>query len=145
MRASLRLGVAGLGTVGAAVVRLIAEEQSSLLARTGRPIEVIAANTPKDFMLQLDVGTCVEMKQDPVAWINEHPGRINALHLKDWAAGGESDNKGYRVLFGEGWGLIRASNTQPVLVARFEARTTEQLTRIQTEMESWLRSQGVAP
>jgi homoserine dehydrogenase len=42
MRASLRLGVAGLGTVGAAVVRLIAEEQSSLLARTGRPIEVIA-------------------------------------------------------------------------------------------------------
>src|SRR6185295_11740593 len=32
-----------------------------------RPIEVIAANTPKDFMLQLDVGTCVEMKSDPVA------------------------------------------------------------------------------
>ena len=52
---------------------------------------------------------------------------------------------GARVLFGEGWGLIRASNTQPVLVARFEARTAEQLTRIQTEMESWLRSQGVSP
>jgi homoserine dehydrogenase len=42
MRAPLRLGVAGLGTVGAAVVRLIGQEQSSLLARTGRPIEVIA-------------------------------------------------------------------------------------------------------
>jgi homoserine dehydrogenase len=42
MRTPLRLGVAGLGTVGAAVVRLIAEEQSSLLARTGRPIEVMA-------------------------------------------------------------------------------------------------------
>jgi sugar phosphate isomerase/epimerase len=64
-----------------------------------RPIEIIAANTPKDFMLQLDVGTCVEMKQDPVAWIKQNPGRINCLHLKDWASG---PDKGYRVLFGEG-------------------------------------------
>jgi phosphomannomutase/phosphoglucomutase len=52
---------------------------------------------------------------------------------------------GARVLFGDGWGLIRASNTQPVLVVRFEARTAERLAQIQTEMESWLRSQGVAP
>jgi sugar phosphate isomerase/epimerase len=67
-----------------------------------RPMEILADNTPRDVMLQLDVGTCVEVGSDPVAWINEHPGRINSLHLKDWAAGGESDNKGYRVLFGEG-------------------------------------------
>ncbi len=33
------------------------------------------------------------------------------------------DVDGVRVLFGDGWGLIRASNTQPVLVARYEART----------------------
>ena len=33
------------------------------------------------------------------------------------------DVDGVRVLFGDGWGLIRASNTQPVLVLRFEART----------------------
>jgi phosphomannomutase/phosphoglucomutase len=52
---------------------------------------------------------------------------------------------GARVLFGDGWGLIRASNTQPVLVVRFEATSAERLARIQTEMESWLRSQGVAP
>jgi sugar phosphate isomerase/epimerase len=64
-----------------------------------RPIEIIAANTPKDFMLQLDVGTCVEMKQDPVAWIKQNPGRIRCLHLKDYAPGPE---KGYKVLFGEG-------------------------------------------
>jgi sugar phosphate isomerase/epimerase len=64
-----------------------------------RPIEVIAANTPKDFMLQLDVGTCVEVGQDPVAWINANPGRINCMHCKDWAAG---EGKGYQVLFGEG-------------------------------------------
>jgi sugar phosphate isomerase/epimerase len=62
-----------------------------------RPIEVIAANTPKDFMLQFDVGTCLEMGSDPVAWINANPGRINSLHLKDW-----NKQDGYRVLFGEG-------------------------------------------
>jgi len=62
-----------------------------------RPIEIIAANTPQDFMLQLDVGTCVEMGSDPVAWIKANPGRIRALHLKDWAPG-----EGYKVLFGEG-------------------------------------------
>lgn len=50
---------------------------------------------------------------------------------------------GARVLFGDGWGLIRASNTQPVLVMRFEARTKEQLEKIQSEMQSWLRSKGV--
>lgn len=50
---------------------------------------------------------------------------------------------GVRVLYGDGWGLIRASNTQPVLVMRFEARTEEQLAKIQTEMEGWLRSEGV--
>jgi phosphomannomutase / phosphoglucomutase len=50
---------------------------------------------------------------------------------------------GVRVLFGDGWGLIRASNTQPVLVMRFEARTQQQLDKIQSEMEGWLRSRGV--
>jgi sugar phosphate isomerase/epimerase len=64
-----------------------------------RPIEVIAAGTPKDFMLQFDVGTCVEVGSDPVAWIEANPGRINSLHLKDWAPG---EGKGYGVLFGEG-------------------------------------------
>ena len=50
---------------------------------------------------------------------------------------------GVRVLFGDGWGLIRASNTQPVLVMRFEARTDERLDAIRAEMEGWLRTQGV--
>jgi sugar phosphate isomerase/epimerase len=64
---------------------------------------VIAANTPKDVMLQLDVGTCVEVGEDPVAWINANPGRINSCHLKDWAPGAPADKeKGYHVLFGEG-------------------------------------------
>lgn len=55
------------------------------------------------------------------------------------------DVDGVRVLFGDGWGLIRASNTQPVLVTRYEALSRERLDAIQREMEDWLRSQGVEP
>ncbi|MGO9232461.1 MAG: sugar phosphate isomerase/epimerase family protein [Bryobacteraceae bacterium] len=62
-----------------------------------RPIEVIAANTPANVMLQLDVGTCIEAGSDPVAWIKANPGRIRCIHCKDW-----SPDKGYQVLFGEG-------------------------------------------
>jgi phosphomannomutase len=50
---------------------------------------------------------------------------------------------GVRVNFGDGWGLIRASNTQPVLVTRYEARSPERLAAIRGEMEGWLREQGV--
>jgi phosphomannomutase/phosphoglucomutase len=50
---------------------------------------------------------------------------------------------GVRVNFGDGWGLIRASNTQPVLVTRYEARTPDRLAAIRGEMEGWLRAQGV--
>ena len=38
---------------------------------------------------------------------------------------------GVRVLFPDGWGLVRASNTQPLLVLRFEAWTPERLAEIQ--------------
>ena len=40
------------------------------------------------------------------------------------------DIDGVRVEFGDGWGLVRASNTQPALVVRFEARTAERLAEI---------------
>ena len=53
------------------------------------------------------------------------------------------DVDGVRVLFGDGWGLIRASNTQPILVTRFEARSNARLAEIRAEMEGWLREQGV--
>ena len=77
-----------------------------------RIMDVIAANTPPEFVLQFDVGTCMEAGADPIAWIKAHPGRIKSVHLKDWAPGKAEDNKGYRVLFGEGvspWaGIIAA-------------------------------------
>jgi phosphomannomutase/phosphoglucomutase len=50
---------------------------------------------------------------------------------------------GVRVSFPDGWGLLRASNTQPVLVMRFEARTAHALARYREEVEGWLRAQGV--
>ena len=55
------------------------------------------------------------------------------------------DVDGARVLFGDGWALLRTSNTQPVIVARFEARTEERLREIRDEVEEWLRGQGVTP
>jgi phosphomannomutase/phosphoglucomutase len=51
------------------------------------------------------------------------------------------DVDGVRVLFDEGWGLLRASNTQPVLVMRFEATSAALLDQYRGEMESAL---GVA-
>jgi len=62
-----------------------------------RPMEVLAANTAHDVMLQLDVGTCLEAGSDPVAWVEQNPGRIRSMHCKEW-----SPQRGYRVLVGEG-------------------------------------------
>jgi sugar phosphate isomerase/epimerase len=62
-----------------------------------RPMDVLAASTPKDVVLQFDVGTCLEVGADPIAWIKANPGRIKSVHCKDWAK-----DKGYNVAFGEG-------------------------------------------
>ena len=72
------------------------------LAGGQRIMDILATNTPPEFVLQFDVGTCIEAGQDPIAWIKGHPGRIRSVHLKDWAPGPEAQEKGYRVLFGEG-------------------------------------------
>src|SRR5437667_799053 len=49
------------------------------------------------------------------------------------------DVDGARVLFGDGWGLIRASNTQPALVLRAEAKTPEALLQIEQTIEDVLK------
>jgi sugar phosphate isomerase/epimerase len=64
-----------------------------------RPMDLLAANTPRDVVLQLDVGHCVEGGADPVAWINANPGRTRSLHLKDW---GKGEGRGFAVAFGDG-------------------------------------------
>ena len=53
------------------------------------------------------------------------------------------DIDGIRVEFGDGWGLVRASNTQPVVVVRFEGSTAARLAEIQDMMMAALRRIGV--
>ena len=50
------------------------------------------------------------------------------------------DVDGVRVRFDHGWGLVRASNTQPVLVLRFEAPTQEQLEQIRRLIEAKVKT-----
>jgi len=53
------------------------------------------------------------------------------------------DIDGARVLFDDGWALVRASNTQPVIVVRFEADTPEALRRIRDDVAGALAGEGV--
>ncbi len=50
---------------------------------------------------------------------------------------------GVRMNFRDGWGLVRASNTQPVIVLRFEAQSRAALDAYQAEVMGWLAEQGV--
>ncbi|MBA2291844.1 MAG: phosphomannomutase/phosphoglucomutase [Gemmatimonadales bacterium] len=49
---------------------------------------------------------------------------------------------GVRIEYPDGWGLLRASNTQPVLVLRFEATTAAGRDAHHAEVMDWLRAQG---
>jgi phosphomannomutase / phosphoglucomutase len=50
---------------------------------------------------------------------------------------------GVRITFPHGWGLLRASNTQPILVLRFEASDPQALDAARSEVVGWLAGQGV--
>jgi len=52
------------------------------------------------------------------------------------------DIDGMRINFGDGWGLLRASNTQPALVMRFEAPTQNRLQEMRDLIEGWVNSHG---
>ena len=51
---------------------------------------------------------------------------------------------GVRITFPQGWGLLRASNTQPVLVMRFEATDQAKRDEYRAEVEGWLERQKKA-
>lgn len=105
-----------------------------IAADSGKTVRQLLADVP-DFVstpeLRIEVA-----EEEKFAIVDRAVKHFRALH-------DVSDVDGVRVLYGDGWGLIRASNTQPVLVARYEARTPERLQAIRGEMEGWLRSQGV--
>ena len=105
-----------------------------IVADTGKSVKQMMADVPK-FVSTPEIR--VECPDDVKFGIVEKATKhFSATH-------NVIDVDGVRVLFGDGWGLIRASNTQPVLVMRFEARTQEHLDKIRTEMEGWLKQQGV--
>jgi phosphomannomutase/phosphoglucomutase len=98
-----------------------------ILARTGKTIDALLAdlppahNTPE---IRIDCPDAVKFKI--------------AERVRDRfrAAGYEIiDVDGVRVRFPHGWGLLRASNTQPVLVTRFEAETPAQLDEYRRTVE----------
>ena len=49
---------------------------------------------------------------------------------------------GVRIKFGDGWGLVRSSNTQPVIVCRFEANTAKRMEEIQSIVMNKLQEIG---
>ena len=54
-----------------------------------------------------------------------------------------SDIDGVRILYPDGWGLIRASNTQPVIVVRCEGRDQQALERIMNDIKARVTSEGL--
>lgn len=50
---------------------------------------------------------------------------------------------GVRITYPSGWGLIRASNTQPILVLRFEGHSPETRDAYHAEMTAWLATKGI--
>ncbi len=54
------------------------------------------------------------------------------------------DIDGMRINFGDSWGLLRASNTEPALVMRFEAPSRARLQAIKCVIDRWLKQQGIS-
>ena len=107
-----------------------------IVADSGQPIDGLLADVPPFVSTpEIRIDTDEETKFAVMSRAVEH---FRATH-------DVIDVDGVRVLFGDGWGLLRASNTQPVIVARYEATTPERLDAIRGEMEGWLREQGVTP
>jgi phosphomannomutase/phosphoglucomutase len=106
-----------------------------LVSRDARPLSARVAEFPRYVSTpEIRIDVTEETKFGIVARAVEHFRREHDI----------IDVDGVRVLFEGGWGLLRASNTQPVLVMRCEARTEARLRAIQEIMERWLHGQGVA-
>jgi phosphomannomutase/phosphoglucomutase len=104
------------------------------VAREGGPLSRLLADLPQTFATpELRVDCADERKFEVVQRAAEHFAARYAVSTLD----------GVRVTFAEGWGLLRASNTQPVLVMRFEATSQQALAAYRAEVEGWLAKQGV--
>jgi len=98
-----------------------------IVARSGRPLSAQLADLPKTVATpEIRVDCDDERKFEVVKRVTEQYRKTHQI----------VDVDGVRMLFPHGWGLVRASNTQPVLVLRFEASTPELLAQYQSEVES---------
>ena len=68
---------------------------------------------------------------------------VTARLRSDPAVTGVVDVDGVRAAFSGGWGLVRASNTQPALVMRCEAASADRLAEIRTALEAHLAAAGL--
>ena len=105
-----------------------------IVSATRAPVSALLADVPRYVSTPEIRVNCGEERKVPVV-------QAAAAHF---AARYETITiDGVRWRTPEGWGLIRASNTQPILVLRFEARTTDGLERIRGEALRVLAAQGV--
>jgi phosphomannomutase/phosphoglucomutase len=105
-----------------------------IVARHPGGIARLLSDLPQTFTTpEIRVDCPDERKFDIVARATEH---FRALYPVN-------DIDGVRMTFPKGWGLVRASNTQPILVLRFEATEPQALESYQREVVAWLAEQGV--
>jgi phosphomannomutase / phosphoglucomutase len=98
-----------------------------IVARSDRPLSEQLADLPKTVATpEIRVDCDDDRKFEVVRRVAERYRKTHQI----------VDVDGVRMLFPHGWGLVRASNTQPVLVLRFEASTPELLAEYQSEVES---------
>ncbi len=98
-----------------------------IVAASGGPLSLQTAGLPKTVSTpELRVDCPDEVKFKVVERVKKH---FQALRPT-------VDVDGVRVLFDHGWGLVRGSNTQPILVLRFEAADVEQLKAYRAEVEA---------
>jgi phosphomannomutase/phosphoglucomutase len=108
---------------------------AGLVQRSGRPLSELAAAIPGyPSTPELRVECPEDRKFDVVQRAVEHYRRSHAV----------VDIDGARIEFEDGWALIRASNTQPVIVMRFEAEDRDGLLRIRDEVASYMEREDVA-
>ena len=108
---------------------------AELVARSGQRLSELVAGIPAyPSTPELRIDCPEERKFDLVRRAVEHYKRGHEV----------IDIDGARVLFDGGWALIRASNTQPVIVVRIEADTPERLEQIRSRVGEYLATEGVS-
>jgi len=110
-----------------------------------RLLEIVAAGTVRGIApLLADLPTTFTTPEIRVECEEEEKFAIVARAAKHFSAKYPVNTiDGVRMTFPKGWGLIRASNTQAILVLRFEATDAQARDAYRREVTDWLATQGV--